>query len=737
MTTNNSNAALSRRSFLKLSGVAGGGLLLGISLVSTKSLASPEPALDSFQPNAFLKIGTDNTVTIIAKNPEIGQGVKTSLPQIIAEELEVDWEKIQVEQGDLDMRLGDQFAGGSTAIKENFQILRQAGASAREMLVEAAARRFNTPIDQCYAAKGFVVDKQSGKKISYGELAEDASKLNARGNPKLKDRKDFTIIGKSIGGVDNKKIVNGSVLFGIDARPGGALVAVVLRCPVRGGKVKSFDATEALKVSGVQQVFDFDHVSGDPRDSANGVAVLATNTWAAMKGRELLKATWDYNGGENESTQNITNQLSKNVNSLDAVVIRDDGDVDVAIAKSAKQVEAVYEVPFLAHCTMEPMNYFADVQPDRCILIGPTQVPGSVLDKAQEITGLSADKISVKMTRVGGGFGRRLSIDYATEALVISKKSGKPVQVIWTREDDFANDLYRPAGVYKMKGALDAQGNLAAWHINASTTSRYLYANSKRSPHITEVFPDSFPAGFVPDFRMQYTAVKTNIGTGAWRAPGHNATTFVDQGFLDELAHAAGKDPVDFRFAILGDDDKTMPYRDHGGPEYSTKRLKHVIKTVAEKSGWYSKRPSDEFRGFACHFMFGAYVAQVVTVSKRKGEKLKIEKIFCAVDCGIVVNRSGATSQIEGGIIDGLNAAMNGSVDIKNGGVSGMNYHTYKMIRLKDAPVIEVSLIESNESPEGLGEISLPTVSAALCNAIFQATGQRIRKLPVSLSAIV
>jgi isoquinoline 1-oxidoreductase beta subunit len=724
---------LSRRNFIKLSGIAGSGLVLGLTLVSKTSAATTANAT-VFEPNAFLRITSDNKITIIAKNPEIGQGVKTSLPQIIAEELEVDWKQIEVVQGDLHPGLGDQFAGGSTAIKENFNELRQVGASAREMLIEAASKKWNISSDKCYASNGFVFEKSGTRKFSFGEVAEDASKLDPKPNAKLKDPKDFKIIGKAISGVDNKKIATGKVQFGIDSRPAGALVAVVIRCPVKGGKVKSFNAENALKINDVVNVFDFDFTANDPRDSSNGVAILANNTWAALKAKKVVSVEWNYNNGETESSENLTTTLTKNVKSKGALLVRDDGNVDEAFKTATKTVESVYEVPFLSHATMEPMNFFADVQQDKCLLIGPTQVPGSVAGVASTITGLPPDKIEVKMTRVGGGFGRRLSVDYASEAIAISKKSGKPVQVLWTREDDMTNDLYRPAGMYSLKAGINEGGKPTAWHINASTTSRYLYAKSQRSPHITEIFPDGFPAGFIPNFRMEYTAVKTNIGTGAWRAPGHNATAFVDQSFIDELAHLAGKDPVDFRLSMIGNEDKDMPYRDHGGPTYSLKRLRNVITLAAEKSNWYTKAANGTHRGFACHFMFGAYVAEVVTISVLSSKEVKIENVLAVVDCGIVVNRSGALNQIQGGLIDGLSTAIHAGIHIENGAVKEKNFDSYRLMRMKQAPSIDVVLVDSKENPEGLGEMSLPPVAAALCNAIFSATGKRIRKLPIDLN---
>jgi isoquinoline 1-oxidoreductase subunit beta len=722
-----------RRNFIKATGLAGTGLLFGFTLVSKKSSSQPRQ-VTVFEPNAYLSISADNKITIIAKNPEIGQGVKTSLPQIIAEELEVDWQKIDVVQGDLHPALGDQFAGGSTAIKENFNELRQVGASVREMLIEAASKKWSTSPENCYASGGFVFDRSGGKKFSYGELAEAAAKLEVKPNPKLKDPKDFRIIGKAIPGVDNKKIVTGKIPFGIDSRPVGALVAVVLHCPVKGGKIMSFNPENALKINGVVQVFDFDYADGDPRDSAHGIAVVATSTWAALKARKMIVVEWNYGNGQIESSDTLNTAFSKNVKSKGELLVRDDGNVDDEFKTAFKTLESLYEVPFLAHVTMEPMNFFADVQNDKCVLIGPTQVPGSAASIAGKITGLAPDKIQMKMTRVGGGFGRRLSVDYVTEAVLISKKLGKPVQVVWTREEDMTNDLYRPAGMYSLKGGIDASGKLTAWHTNASTTSRYLYAKSQRSPHITEIFPDGFPAGFVPNFRMEYTALKTAVPTGAWRAPGHNATAFVDQSFIDEMAHLAGKDPVDFRLSLLGTEDKEMPYRDHGGPTYSTRRLRNVIKIAAEKSNWHAKPKPGTHRGFACHFMFGAYVAEVVTISISRAKEIKIENVLAVVDCGIVVNRSGALNQIQGGLIDGLSTAIYAGIHIDEGVVREKNFDSYKMMRFKEAPPLEVVLIDSNENPEGLGEMSLPPVAAALCNAIFPATGTRIRKLPITLT---
>ncbi len=725
---------VSRRSFLKQSGWAGAGLVIGIHFLNNTMAkgATVEAGEKYFEPSAYLKIDSDGSIVIKAKNPEIGQGVKTSLPQIIAEELEVDWQQIVVEQGHLDPRFGAQFAGGSTAIKTNFTALRKAGAAAREMLVEAAARKWNVPLNKCYARQGVVYQTGTDKKFSYGELAEAAARLEVREDPQLKDPKDFKIIGQPLAGVDNKLIVTGKAEFGLDAKPKGMRVAVIERCPVFGGKVKSVDDSLALKVPGVEQVIIIDPTP-DPTRLVAGVAVVARNTWAAIKGRRALKVEWDFQNGETESDDNLSTQFEKNISGA-GEVLRNDGNVEEAFAQSAKVQEAIYEAPLLAHASMEPMNYIADVRDDGADLWGPTQVPGSVLGLTAALTGLARDKIKVRMTRVGGGFGRRLMADYACEAIYVSKTIKKPVQVVWTREDDIQHDFYRPNGQFKIKASLDANNRLHAWHLKSSTTSRYGFRGSSDPAFRTEVFPDGFPAGFVPNFKMEYLPVQSKVPRGAWRAPGHNITAWLDQSFVDEMAHLAGKDPVTFRLELLGEEDKEMPYGDHGGPVYSTRRLKNVIRLAAEKSGWFQPAPKGIYRGFAAHFMFGAYVAEVVNVSVADNNTIKLAKALAVIDCGLVINKSGALNQLEGGLIDGLSAAMGQAVHIENGKVKESNFDNYRLLRMKDAPAVEVHLVESTENPEGLGEMTLPPVAAALCNAIFAATGKRIRKLPVNLN---
>jgi len=716
-----------RRDFLKLSGLATAGLLIGIGHNSARAQSTDGEKI--FEPSAYLSIRSDGRIILFSKNPEIGQGIKTALPMLLAEELEVDWTKIEVQQGMLDGRFGAQFAGGSTGIKSNFTAVRNAGAAAREMLIEAAARRWQVSLDRCYAKQGFIHRTDNDEKITYGDLAEAASKLSVRESPALKSPKDFKLIGKSIAGVDNSAIVTGKAEFGLDARPKGMRVAVIERCPVFGGTIKSVDDTAALSVPGVEQVVRIEP-SKNPTQLVAGVAVIAKNTWAALSGRKALKVEWNVPDGEPETSDSLRHQFEQHLAAA-GQVIRDDGQVDEAFSKCKKVHSATFEAPFLAHAPLEPQNYIADVQADKAEVWGPTQVPGSVRQRAAEITGLAPNKISVRMTRCGGGFGRRLMADYACEAIYVSKAIGKPVQVVWTREDDLRHDFYRPAGMFILKAGLDADNKLIAWQLKATTTSRYTFSGSMSPPWQTEVFPDGFPAGFVKNFRMEYTPAVSLVPRGAWRAPGHNITAWIDQCFVDEVAHLAGKDPVAFRLELLGEEDKLMPYSDHGGPVYSTRRLKNVIRMAAEKSNWDQPAPKGIFRGFAAHFMFGAYIAEVVSVSLDPNDAVKVEHVLAVADCGLVINRSSAINQLEGGIIDGLSSAMHQAVHIQHGRAQEGNFNDYPLLRMKEAPRVDVHLVDSEEGPEGMGEMTLPPLAAALCNAIFAATGKRIHKLPV------
>lgn len=718
--------SINRRNFLKISGLGGTGLLLGFSLEA----GGGQTPHSVFEPNAFLRIGSDDSILIMAKNPEIGQGVETALPMLLAEELEVKWEQITIRQADYDRRLGDQFAGGSTAIKTNWENLRKAGATAKAMLIQAAAAHWGIPTTACRAEAGRIFNSRNRASLSYGQLAAAAAELEVPEQVELKEPKDFSLIGTPRPNVNTRKIATGEPVFGLDAKPKGMLTATIAKSPVFGGKLKSFDAASALQIPGVEAVVEIE-AANNPVLRIAGVAVVAKNTWAAIKGKKALKVEWEPGDGASESTGSLQQTMREKNAAAGTMELRNDGDIEQAFTEADHILEAVYEMPFWYHATMEPMSYIADVQEDRVECWGSTQVPGAVSFYASQITGVPREQVIVHQTRVGGGFGRRLLADYAQEAIYLSHKIKKPVQVLWTREDDLQHDYYRPMGQYRLRGALNDRGEVTAWHIRAATTSRYLFRNDDSPHYQTEVFPDGFPAAFIPNFKMEYTAIATRVSTGAWRAPGHNATCFVDQSFLDELCLAAGKDPIAFRLELLGEGDQEMPYDDHGGPTYSTGRLKNVIRKVGELSDWENDLSTGRFRGVAAHFMFGAYVAEVVEISLLESGAPKVERVFAVVDCGIVVNPLGAKAQIEGGIVDGLSATLYGGIDIENGRTVQSNFHDYPMLRFGESPEIIIALVESDAHPEGLGEISLPPVGAALCNAYFRASGTRVRSLPL------
>ena len=719
---------MKRRRFLQVSLTSGGAFLLGFHFDQGHAKTILKPVL-TFEPNGFIRIARDNSIVIMAKNPDIGQGVKTALPLIVAEELEADWSKVQVEMADLDLaKHGDQTGGGSQAVQENYDALRRAGATAREMLISAAAETWRVDKAECFAEKSDIVHRPSGRRLPYGDLTETAARQPIPENPPLKNPKDFKLLGTYIHDVDSAAIVSGQPLYGLDVRVPGMLFACIARPPQFGAKVLRFDDTAARAIKGVRQIIPLE-APGNDYLQRGGIAVLADSTWAAIKGRNALDITWDEGSQPAENSAALRRQFQEILASDDLPVIREDGNVKTALSHAVTVLEATYEVPLLAHVTMEPMNYTAWVQPGKVEVWGPTQVPDAIKDYAQQLTKVPANDIKVHITRSGGGFGRRLAFDYGVDALQLSQKANAPVQVVWTREDDLANDFYRPAGMFRIRAGIDAWGGLSAWHAKCTTTSRYAYRKSTRSPHITEVFPDELPAGMVPNYRLEYKNPPSAIPVGAWRAPGHNATAFAIQSFLDELAHATGKDPLAFRLDLIGAA-REMPYRDHGG-DYDTGRLREVLELVAEKAGWGKPLPAGHYHGLAAHVTFGVPVAEIAEISM-PGAQVKIHKITAAVWCGQIINRTGAEQQMAGAILDGLGAALYGRVTIENGAAMEQNFHLYRMLRMAEAPpVVDVHFVESHEAPRGLGEMGLPPVAAAVCNAIYSATGKRIRELPV------
>ena len=688
---------LSRKDFLKVSALTGGSMLISFPFFSNAADAMEST---DFMPNAYITIHADGTIVLSAPNPEIGQGVKTSLPLVLAEELCVDWEKVKIELAPLDSRMGRQVAGGSGSLRDRFSSLRTAGASAREMLTTAAAQTWNVSVDECFADNGFVKHKSSDRKLGYGELAAKAATLKVPSNPTLKDTKDFKLIGKRIRDVDAHQIVTGKPLFGIDTRREGMLFAMVSRPPAYGKSLASVDDAAALRVNGVKKVIKL----------KNSVAVLATSTWAAKKGREALFVQWN----DTAKLENSADHFASFKELLDKGTTspsRNDGDVSAAQAKAVKVIEATYQIPTLSHGQMEPLNFFADVRNGEAILFGPTQVPENLRNQVAQELGIPQSKVKVSMPRQGGGFGRKLMSDNGLEAALISAAAQSPVQVQWTREDDMQNDFYRPAEMWRYKAAL-SDDSLLSWHQSGIGIGR-------------PVRGDSYVAGALENYRADGQGYNSNTPTGWWRAPGANTLAFVAESFFDEVCVALKKDQVELRLQLL-QKAKNNPIGKLG---YDPDKYIGVIKKVAEMSSW-GKKHEGVFRGFATWFSFGSYAAQVLDLKMVNG-KPQVVKVYCAVDCGRVINLSGAEGQVQGGIVDGIGHAMFPKVTFVNGAVKETNFNTYKFLRIKDAPLdVAVQFIETDAAPTGLGEPGLPPVAAALANAIYAATGKRIRQMP-------
>ena len=702
---------VSRRFFMRSTALAGGGLMIGFHVLG-KGLNGMELADENdFVPNAFVKINSKGIITIMAPNPDVGQGVKTSLPMLVAEELDVDWGAIVIEQAPLDTnKYRRQVAGGSGSTPSSWESFRKAGAAVRHVLRQAAAKQWNVPIEDVTTEKGFVLHKASNKRLSYGLLAKAAGSIEVPQNVELKDPKDYKLIGTRVGNVDSKKIVTGQAKYGIDTRKDGMMFTMVARPPAFGKKLVSYDDADALKVQGVKKVVRV----------VDKVAVLATTTWAAKKGRDALKLTWE-NDGELENSTGHQEIFKKNILNKSEKPIRADGDVDAAFAGAAKVLESVFEAPFLPHAPMEPMNFFADFKNGKCELFGPTQTPERTLNEVSRVLEIPKENITVGMSpRMGGGFGRRLMTDFTVESAQISKEAGMPVLVTWTREDDMQGGYYRPAGMYRYRAALDKNNELTAWHLIASSINQ---TNGSRE--------NNFPAGSLPNFRVDSHNLESKVTIGPWRAPNHNFLAFTEESFMDEIAFEVKKDPVQWRLDLL---EKSRD-KEYGRKIYDVDRYKAAVKLAAEMGNWGNQGVNGIYKGFGAHYSFNTYVAMVADIKIVEG-KIKVVKVYCSVDCGRVINPLGAEQQIEGGIIDGIGHALYGELLIEKGAALQKNFNTYKLIRMSDAPDIEVKFIDNGVSPTGLGEPGLPPIGAAVANAVFAATGQRLRKQPFSLASI-
>lgn len=711
---------------------------------SVLATATASPGESGAMLGLFVRIDPDGRVVIGARSPEIGQGVKTSLPMLIAEEFDADWSRVEVEQLPLGLvpieeepgvtwKYGPQGAGGSTNIPDAWADLRQVGARVRAMLLEAAAQQWKLPVTALRTQEGHVLGP-AGKSIGYGDLAAAAAAITVPDTDvPLKTPEQYRIIGTPRRVVDAESIVTGQARYGIDVHEEGALTAVVARCPHFEGGVKSFEARDALKIPGVRQVLLLPGPKGGEPITQNlvaGVAVLADDTWSAMKGRKALKIEWTAGGFSDESNASLFAQCDL-LMAGNGQVVREDGDVATAQRKAKSRVEASYRVPYVAHAPLEPPGAYVELKPDSARVIASMQSPSGASRMVNAITGINRRNIEVVMTRVGGGFGRRLSSDFIAEATLLAKASGKPVKLVWTREDDLAHDFFRPFGQHQLSATLDGEGMPTSWTQKLASASKY-----HRRPDVeadkmweAELYTDDFPAGIIANLKVEWFAVKSGMTRGSWRAPAHTVNAFVVQSFIDEIAHKGGLDPLELRLRLYDHD--TMDYANHGGPKFSPRRLREVTRIAAGKIGWGRRLPAGHGLGIAAHFTFGGYTAHAMEVSVDKAGALTIHRCVCATDVGQPVNPLGIEAQMMGGTIDGLSTAMNLEVGIDNGQVTTRNFPDYPLLQSAKAPDVEVHIVPSRESPSGAGEMGIPTAAPALTNAIFAACGVRIRNLPV------
>jgi isoquinoline 1-oxidoreductase beta subunit len=717
-----------RRSFLKVTSVGGGAMLLGIYLEPTaKAQFGPSAPL---APNAFIRIDPSGKATIVAKNPEIGQGIKNTLPMLIAEELDVDWKDVIIEQGDLDQaKYGTQFAGGSFAVPMNWEPMRQVGAAGRAMLIKAAAQTWNVPETECTTASGRVMHSGSNRSAGYGELAAKAAALTPP-DPKtlkMKDPKDYKIIGKSIGGVDNPAIVTGKPIFGIDFTLPGMLWAVFEKCPVFGGKVGSANVDAIKAEPGVKHAFVVDGGT-DLSGLLGGVAIVADSWWAAQKARQKLQVTWNEGATAALSSAGFQSRAEELSKQAPARSIKKDGDVEAALQGAAKVVEAAYSYPFISHAQLEPENCTAQFKDGKMDIWASSQTPQNGLQLVAKTLAMAPTDIKVHQVRIGGGFGRRLANDYVVEAAWIAKVvNGAPVKLLWSREDDFRHDYYRPAGFHFFKGGVDASGKLIAWRNHFVT-----FGEGERFSSGADMSAQELPAGFAPNYSLGTSVLPIGVPTGPLRAPGSNALCFIQNAFMDELAEAAGKDPFQFRLTML---ENPNPVPAGGKPaQFNAARMKGVLELVREKSGWGSgSLPKGTARGMAAYFCHQGYFAEVVELSVDAKNKVKINKIWVAGDIGAhIINPTSALNQIEGSVVEGMSHAMGFEITIDKGRAVQANFNNYPIVRMPNAPAqIEVHFLKSQNSPSGVGEPAMPPVIPAICNAIYKATGKRVRSLPL------
>jgi isoquinoline 1-oxidoreductase beta subunit len=701
---------LSRRDFLTAGAAAGAGLVIGFYLPHGSSSAGKE----AFSPNAYLRISPDNKVTIVVARSEMGQGVRTALPMILAEELEADWKLIEIEQAGASTLYGDQTTGGSASIRTTWDPMRKAGAAAREMLISAAALTWNVPRSSCAAANSAVTHTPSNRRLTYGQLVNKAATLPIPTDLALKQAKDYKIVGKPLPRLDTPSKVKGEATFGIDFHLPGMKRATLARCPTIGGRLTTFDDRESKKIPGVNYV-------GKISDSA--VAVVAESVWEAMEGRRVLNVTWDDGPNKDLNTAAIMTAL-KQTPSKKSASLYSVGDVSKA---SGRRISAEYELPFMAHAPMEPGNCAAYYQGTKCELWAPTQVPQDCRDAVAQAIGLDPDQVKVNVTLMGGGFGRRLEHDYAVEAALVSKAIGGPVQVLWTREDDMRFSTYRPASFHQLNAVLDSAGWPVAFTHRIVSPSISGQKGSPTPNGVDPDLPDEAPLIYsFPNASLEYVMAETAVPLGWMRSVYALQAAFASESFIDELAVAAGKDPLEYRLHLLAKDQDIQYF----ATTWHTARMRAVLQLAADKAGWSKPLPAGQYRGIACFGCFSSYMAEVVEISMENGQP-RVHRVVAAVDCGQIVNPAIVNQQIPGGIVYALGNALRAKITIDKGRVVQGNFDDYSPVRMKEAPVVEVHFVESAEAPTGIGEPSVPPLAPALCNAIFAATKKRIRALPI------
>jgi isoquinoline 1-oxidoreductase beta subunit len=734
---------LSRRSFLRLSLTAGGGLMVCLNWSSSLGAVPPAESTGGTSLSAFIRIESDGRVVIGARGCEIGQGVKTSLPMLIAEELDVAWSMVTVEQlpyvviasddhGGVSQKYGPQVAIGSSNIPRGWKDLRQAGAKVRSLLIQAAAQIWHEPAERL-ATRDACVVHPDGRILAYAELARRAATLALpTADVALKAKSRFRIMGHPTRVVDAREIVTGTALYGIDVSVPGALAALVSRCPYFDGAVAHIDDTETRRVPGVRHVVQIPGPGAVPdRNLAAGVAVIADDFWSARRGREALRITWAPGPGAQDSSEALERRAVAML-ARQGKIAREDGSFQSARRRAARIVEAQYIEPFLAHATMEPPNALVDLQAKRALLIASLQSPTGASRMISAMTGIARPDIEIRLPRSGGGFGRRLENDFVAEAVLVAQASKAPVKVFWTREDDLQNDFYRPFGLHALAATVDTTGVVTGWaHRVVATPRKYRNTDLEDEPDwLVCLDPDGFPAGCVANYHSEFLPVDFDLARGFWRAPLPTFSAFPIECFVDEVALAVGKDPLDLRLALLGEP-RELDYRDYGGPKVHTGRLAGVLRRAALGINYGRKLPARRGIGLASHFTHGGYAAHAFEVEVSEGGELTILRCVCAMDVGEVINPLGVEAQAMSGSIDGISTALNLKITVKDGRIEQSNFPDYPLLRMAAAPDVEVHIVDSGFEPSGAGEMGIPSAAPALMNAIFAACGIRVRRLPI------